>query len=73
MKVIIKLFLISQPLENKTVYKIKILQVLKQLKTYLLITYEPGSGQILNFSLEVLKIGENKEKVVLLREMILVW
>ena len=72
MKVIIKLFLISQPLENKTVYKIKILQVLKQLKTYLLITYEPGSGQILNFSLEVLKIGENKEKVVLLREMILV-
>lgn len=73
MKVIIKLFLISQPLENKTVYKIKILQVLKQLKAYLLITYEPGSGQILNFSLEVLKIGENKEKVVLLREMILVW
>lgn len=72
MKVIIKLFLISQPLENKTVYKIKILQVLKQLKAYLLITYEPGSGQILNFSLEVLKIGENKEKVVLLREMILV-
>ena len=71
MKVIIKLFLISQPLENKTVYKIKILQVLKQLKAYLLITYEPGSGQILNFSLEVLKIGENKEKVVLLREMIL--
>ena len=73
MKVIIELFLISQPLENKTVYKIKILQVLKQLKAYLLITYEPGSGQILNFSLEVLKIGENKEKVVLLREMILVW
>ena len=73
MKVIIKLFLISQPLGNKTVYKIKILQVLKQLKAYLLITYEPGSGQILNFSLEVLKIGENKEKVVLLREMILVW
>lgn len=73
MKVIIKLFLISQPLENKTVYKIKILQVLKQLKAYLLITYEPGSGQILNFSLEVLEIGENKEKVVLLREMILVW
>lgn len=73
MKVIIKLFLISQPLENKTVYKIKILQVLKQLKAYLLITYEPGSGQILNFSLEVLKIGESKEKVVLLREMILVW
>lgn len=73
MKVIIKLFLISQPLENKTVYKIKILQVLKQLKAYLLITYEPGSGQILNFSLEVLKIGENKEKVALLREMILVW
>lgn len=73
MKVIIKLFLISQPLENKTVYKIKILQVLKQLKAYLLITYEPGSGQILNFSLEVLKIGENKEKVVLLREMILFW
>ena len=72
MKVIIKLFLISQPLENKTVSKIKILQVLKQLKAYLLITYEPGSGQILNFSLEVLKIGENKEKVVLLREMILV-
>ena len=72
MKVIIKLFLISQSLENKTVYKIKILQVLKQLKAYLLITYEPGSGQILNFSLEVLKIGENKEKVVLLREMILV-
>lgn len=72
MKVIIKLFLISQPLENKTVYKIKILQVLKQLKAYLLITYEPGSGQILNFSLEVLEIGENKEKVVLLREMILV-
>ena len=72
MKVIIKLFLISQPLENKTVYKIKILQVLKQLKAYLLITYEPGSGQILNFSLEVLKIGESKEKVVLLREMILV-
>ena len=72
MKVIIKLFLISQPLENKTVYKIKILQVLKQLKAYLLITYEPGSGQILNFSLEVLKIGENKEKVALLREMILV-
>ena len=72
MKVVIKLFLISQPLENKTVYKIKILQVLKQLKAYLLITYEPGSGQILNFSLEVLKIGENKEKVVLLREMILV-
>ena len=72
MKVIIKLFLISQPLENKTVYKIKILQVLKQLKAYFLITYEPGSGQILNFSLEVLKIGENKEKVVLLREMILV-
>lgn len=73
MKVVIKLFLISQPLENKTVYKIKILQVLKQLKAYLLITYEPGSGQILNFSLEVLEIGENKEKVVLLREMILVW
>ena len=72
MKVIIELFLISQPLENKAVYKIKILQVLKQLKAYLLITYEPGSGQILNFSLEVLKIGENKEKVVLLREMILV-
>ena len=72
MKVVIKLFLISQPLENKTVYKIKILQVLKQLKAYLLITYEPGSGQILNFSLEVLKIGESKEKVVLLREMILV-
>lgn len=72
MKVVIKLFLISQPLENKTVYKIKILQVLKQLKAYLLITYEPGSGQILNFSLEVLEIGENKEKVVLLREMILV-
>ena len=72
MKVVIKLFLISQPLENKTVYKIKILQVLKQLKAYLLITYEPGSGQILNFSLEVLEIGENKEKVVLLREVILV-
>ena len=72
MKVIIELFLISQPLENKTVYKITLLQVLKQLKAYLLITYEPGSGQILNFSLEVLKIGENKEKVVLLREMILV-